>query len=299
MDSAGPLKLFDRDYAIVVAQWVQFTERQRCLKLKDKFIFDFMKAIPPPLGFAGMSDIELQKHVIKMNIKSESGWIYFNELLYRILRNQYGKFTLNKNMQIRELITQYRLFNLTMTQITDESRQATDLQEKFFRKVGSSGLDTVNPFLTFMYYRISFQAWRKYMKKHQRREGRQEERAERVERRKTFGIDARLSSAEDTAKSEDLALYEVEIDVEHYSEWTVSSDENLAETPIARAGPAFADATSPKNVLNGQVMTAEKSRQIHRRGVKRRQTLQAVKFGASEVHTMFKAAAAAHRLHAH
>ena len=87
MDSEGPLKLFDRDYAIVVAQWVQFTERQRCLKLKDKFIFEFMKAIPPPLGFADKSDIELQKHVIKMNIKSENGWIYFNELLYRILRN--------------------------------------------------------------------------------------------------------------------------------------------------------------------------------------------------------------------
>ena len=72
-------------------------------------------------------------------------------------------------MQIRELITQYRLFNLTMTQITDESRQAADLQEKFFRKVGSSGADTVNPFLTFMYYRISFQAWRQYMKKQQKR----------------------------------------------------------------------------------------------------------------------------------
>ena len=40
-----------------------------------------------------------------MGIKSEEGFIYFNELLYRILRNSYGNFTLNKKMQIRELVT--------------------------------------------------------------------------------------------------------------------------------------------------------------------------------------------------
>jgi len=40
-----------------------------------------------------------------MGIKSEDGFIYFNELLYRILRNHYGKFNLNKSMQICELVT--------------------------------------------------------------------------------------------------------------------------------------------------------------------------------------------------
>ena len=114
LDSEGPLQLFNRDFEIITLSWVKFTERQHCVKLKDKFIFEYMKSIPPPLGFADKNDIELQKNVLKMNIKSEDGWIYFNELLYRILRNQYGKFTLNKNMQIRELITQYKLFNLTM-----------------------------------------------------------------------------------------------------------------------------------------------------------------------------------------
>ena len=53
-----------------------------------------------------------------------------------------------------------------MKNINRESKIKIDMQEKFFRKVGSSGMDTVNPFLTFMYYRISFQAWKKYMKKH-------------------------------------------------------------------------------------------------------------------------------------
>ena len=54
-----------------------------------------------------------------MNIKSEDGWIYLNDVLYRILRNQYGNFRLNRKMQIRELITQYKLFNLTMKAINE------------------------------------------------------------------------------------------------------------------------------------------------------------------------------------
>ena len=56
-----------------------------------------------------------------MGIKSEDGFIYFNELLYRVLRNQYGKFSLNKNMQIRELVTQYKLFNITLSMIKANS----------------------------------------------------------------------------------------------------------------------------------------------------------------------------------
>ena len=52
-----------------------------------------------------------------MNIKSEDGWIYFNELLYRTLRNYYGNFRLNQKMQIMELETQYKLFNITMMTI--------------------------------------------------------------------------------------------------------------------------------------------------------------------------------------
>lgn len=57
-----------------------------------------MKNIPAPLGLSDKNDAELKKQVLKMNIKSEQGWIYFNELLYRILRKQYGSFKLNKKM---------------------------------------------------------------------------------------------------------------------------------------------------------------------------------------------------------
>ena len=33
--------------------------------------------------------------------------------------------------------------------------------EKFFRKVGSEGKDTVNPLLSHMFYNMSFLAWHK------------------------------------------------------------------------------------------------------------------------------------------
>jgi len=45
-----------------------------------------------------------------MGIKSDDGYVYFNELLYRCMRRQYGQFKLNKQMQIHELKTQYKIF---------------------------------------------------------------------------------------------------------------------------------------------------------------------------------------------
>ena len=50
-------------------------------------------------------DEELRKIVLKMGIRGDNGWIYFNELLYRCLKRIYGNFGLNKKMQIIELKT--------------------------------------------------------------------------------------------------------------------------------------------------------------------------------------------------
>lgn len=57
-----------------------------------------MKAVPAPIGFTDLKESELKKAVLKLNIKSEEGYIYFNELLYRLMRNQYVNFKLNKKM---------------------------------------------------------------------------------------------------------------------------------------------------------------------------------------------------------
>ena len=97
--------------------WIRFTSSNGCIRLKDSQAQSFIKSIPPPLGGSDLSKSQLDKVVLLMSFKSEDGWIYFNELLYRILRKKYGKFDLNKKMQIRELITQYRIFNITMSKV--------------------------------------------------------------------------------------------------------------------------------------------------------------------------------------
>lgn len=98
LDQNSPLSRFNKDFEVIHEVWVKFTTRSRCLKLKDKFIFEFMKAVPAPIGFSDLKEAELKKAVLRLSIKSEDGYIYFNELLYRLLRNQYGNFKLNKKM---------------------------------------------------------------------------------------------------------------------------------------------------------------------------------------------------------
>ena len=60
---------------------------------------------------------DLRKNMMKMKIKAEDGFIYFNELLYRCMRRVYGNLKLNKKMQIFEIQTQYFVFKTTQTQI--------------------------------------------------------------------------------------------------------------------------------------------------------------------------------------
>lgn len=53
---------------------------------------------------------DLKKHILKMGIKSNNGYIFFNELLYRCMRKKFGSMKLNRQMQIFELRTQYNIF---------------------------------------------------------------------------------------------------------------------------------------------------------------------------------------------
>jgi len=47
----------------------------------------------------------MKRQMLKMGIRCDDGFIFFNELLYRCMRRQYGNFKLNKRMQIVELKT--------------------------------------------------------------------------------------------------------------------------------------------------------------------------------------------------
>ena len=79
---------------------------------------DFYKALPPSIGLPasqeGLNDSSIKKILLKMAIKSENGNIYFNELLYRLMRESYyGNVKLNTRMTILELKTQFKLYHIT------------------------------------------------------------------------------------------------------------------------------------------------------------------------------------------
>ena len=61
-----------------------------------------------------LSDSETNKAILKMGIRSEDGWIYFNELLYRCMRRVYCNFKLNKKMQIIELRTLFKIARISL-----------------------------------------------------------------------------------------------------------------------------------------------------------------------------------------
>ena len=46
--------------------------------------------------------------------ESNDGFIYFNEMLYRVMRAQFGRVKINKFMVLQELVTQFKMLQLTL-----------------------------------------------------------------------------------------------------------------------------------------------------------------------------------------
>jgi len=96
-----------------------------------------------------------------MGIRSDDGWVYFNELLYRCMRRVYCTchFKLNKKMQLIELRTLFKISLMSLNAKSQSSSQTPNANsESVFKQIINKG-QSVNPFLTMMYYRISFNAW--------------------------------------------------------------------------------------------------------------------------------------------
>jgi len=54
----------------------------------------------PSLGFPEpeYDDGDMKKNLLKMAIKTDNGYIFFNEMLYRCMRRKYGNMKINKSM---------------------------------------------------------------------------------------------------------------------------------------------------------------------------------------------------------
>ena len=65
----------------------------------------------------GSRDLDVQRIIIKMGINVDDGFIYFNEMLYRIMRAQFvtaKNLKFNKVLTVSELVTQFKLAEQTL-----------------------------------------------------------------------------------------------------------------------------------------------------------------------------------------
>jgi hypothetical protein len=124
-----------------------------------------------------MKDDSIKKVLLKMGIKSENGHIYFNELLYRLMREKYysGQFRLNTRMTVIELTTQFKLYQVTQ-KAKGRKTTADDEGGDIFVTSMKAQETSVNPFMTQIFHRISFNTWHNYMLKCEKRKRIREQR---------------------------------------------------------------------------------------------------------------------------
>lgn len=113
------LKMFQNDLGYFMEVWRELTQqRYDCQFIKESQLDQFFTKLgeqgtrSTSLGFT--VDIEVQdqkRHMLKMSIRGDNGYVFFNELLYRCMKRKYGPAKMNRKNQIIELSTKYRIFN--------------------------------------------------------------------------------------------------------------------------------------------------------------------------------------------
>ena len=134
MNEDNPISKFKSNLDVFMKTWVDHTAtKSRCIKLREKHLNKFFKDLPMPIGLPEeTTEEQMKKIMLKMGIKCDDGYVYFNELLYRCMRRRYGSFKLNKRMQIHELKTQYKIYMLKLS--VSSPSIAPKLKKKSFKK---------------------------------------------------------------------------------------------------------------------------------------------------------------------
>jgi len=198
--------------------WKRFTQdRYNCIMIKENQLTRFFRELgeigdkETSLGFGHdyYDEGELKKHILKMGIKSDQGYVYFNELLYRCMRKKYCKFKLSKRMQIIELRNQYEIFQLTMRA---QNRGTKLTNEQIYNNIVKKE-NGVNPFLTVMNFRVSFKTWVKHARKKLREFNKY--------RAQEYGDEEQYDTNVD---NDNKQTYRVEIDIEIINEYTSDED---------------------------------------------------------------------------
>ena len=119
--------------------------------MKDNKLLAFFKSMEVPLGMEKEvlnNDNDYNKNIVQMDIRAdEEGYVYFNELLYKVMKKAYGiKHIRNKKLAEHEANTFMKI------------NKIQEKMSKFLISEEKKAI-SVNPFLAMMYYNISFKTW--------------------------------------------------------------------------------------------------------------------------------------------
>ena len=140
---------FEKDLLVFKKSWTEFSKPNRCIKMRDNKLAPFFKHLERPLGISKDDMKESNeindKHIVQMDIRAdEEGYIYFNELLYKVMKKTYGiKHIRNKRLAECEASTFIKINKL-------QEKMSKYLINEDKRAIA------VNPFLALMYHKISF-----------------------------------------------------------------------------------------------------------------------------------------------
>lgn len=133
-------------------------------------------------------DAKINKAVLKMGINVDDGFIFFNEMLYRIMRAQFvtfPKMTFNKVVTISELVTQFKLAELTLLEKQTKTKiDKKELEQEFLTVHQSQPL---NLFLTQMFFKTSLTTWRHLMEDRMQKKKWERNEQAKYEQQKTLG----------------------------------------------------------------------------------------------------------------
>ena len=170
LTSDSPLMRFEDDFADFKNSWKDLTERYQCTKLKTNKLQDFIDKLPQhmkrKLGVEDAKSEDFDRIILKMGINVDDGFIYFNEMLYRIMRAQYvtaRKLKFNKVMTVSELVTQFKIAEIILKEKRLGGKISRAAREQAF--FDQHQAMPVNLFLTKMFFKTSFIAWRNQMRK--------------------------------------------------------------------------------------------------------------------------------------
>ncbi len=106
LDADNVIARFKEDTESFKQVWTHFTSDHNCVKIKDTRLVAFMGHMDPPLGMKGEKMSDIIKNVVRMELSSDNeGFVYFNELLYKVMRRVYGDTHVKNKILIESEIT--------------------------------------------------------------------------------------------------------------------------------------------------------------------------------------------------